>query len=170
MHRTALAAVVLASMGLGGAGANGQTCPKHLFIVARSKNANVVAYDANPAPGGGLSSTEPVVAYWLLDGDETRREELTNFERARAYGVEGKPGHDPGTYVVHFKARGKRTLTVRIVDGCPVGTMRIGGHKGVLRRIFVQSKEGIGLPKILSIELFGEDLATKEPLHEKVHP
>ena len=168
MRRTALAAFLLAAIGIGLA--SGEDCPKHLFIVARSKNANVVAYDANPAPGGGLVGSEPVVAYWLLDGDENRREELTRFERDRAYGVEGKPGHDPETYVVHFKARGKRTLTVRMVDGCMVGTMKIGGHKAILRRIFVKSKEGFGLPKVLSIELFGEDLATKEPLHEKVHP
>src|SRR5262249_37928011 len=93
----ALAILALASIGVGAAGA--QTCPAHLFIVARSTNANVVAYDANRGPDGAFVKAEPVVAYWLLDGDESRREELTRFQRNRAYGVEGQPAATPGTFL-----------------------------------------------------------------------
>jgi len=148
----------------------GEACPLHLFVVARSKNANVVAYDANPAPGGGLVATEPVVAYWLLDGDEKRREELTGIERERAYGVEGKPGHAPGTYTVVFKARRKFPLAVRVVNGCPVAVTRIQGHTAILHRLFVKSKEGLGLPKIEYVEVFGENPDTGAPVQEKLVP
>ena len=41
-----VALLALGSLGLGRAAA--QTCPAHLFIVARSTNGNVVAYDADP--------------------------------------------------------------------------------------------------------------------------
>jgi hypothetical protein len=163
-----LAILAFASIGMEWAG--GQTCPDRLFIVARSKNANIVAYDANRGPGGELVSSEPVVAYWLLDGDPGRREELTRFQRERAYGVEGKPGHDSGTYTVVFKAARKRHLTVRLVDGCLVATTRIGGHTGILRRLFVKSKEGMGLPKVEYVEFFGEDPESKKPLYEKIVP
>jgi hypothetical protein len=164
----AAAALAEASIGLGQT--TGESCPKHLFIVARSKNANVVAYDANPSPSGGLVKTEPVRAYWLLDGDEKRREELTGFERERAYGVEGKPGNAPGTYSVAFKAKRKFPLAIRTINGCPVALTKIHGHTAILHRIFVKSKEGIGLPKIAYVEIFGEDPDTGAPLHEKITP
>jgi hypothetical protein len=164
----ALAALAIASIGIGGAG--GQTCPDHLFIVARSKNANIVAYDANRGPGGDLVASEPVVAYWLLDGDKGRREELTTIQRDRAYGVEGQPGGSPGTYVVVFRAKRDRRLTIRMVDGCPVATTSIGGRDAALRRLFVKSKEGTALPKVEYVEFFGEDPGTKESLYEKVVP
>jgi hypothetical protein len=160
--------LVMASTGLGQA--TSEACPKHLFLVARSKNANVVAYDANPGPGGGLVKTEPVVAYWLLDGDENRREELSGFERERAYGVQGKPGHAPGTYSVAFKARPKFPLAIRAINGCPVAMTKIHGHTAILHRLFVKSKEGFGLPKIQYVEIFGEDPDTGAPLHEKLTP
>ena len=171
--RIALAAAAAAALASAST-ALGQTaresCPKHLFIVARSKNANVVAYDANPSPKGGLVATEPVVAYWLLDGDESRREELSGIERERAYGVEGTHGHAPGTYNVVFKAKRKFPLAVRMINGCPVALTRIHGHTAILHRIFVKSKEGFGLPKIAYVEVFGEDPDTGEPLQEKLTP
>jgi len=129
----------------------GEACPLHLFVVARSKNANIVAY-------------------WLLDGDEKRREELTGIERERAYGVEGKPGHAPGTYTVVFKARRKFPLALRVVNGCPVAVTRIQGHTAILHRLFVKSKEGLGLPKIEYVEVFGENPDTGAPVQEKLVP
>src|SRR5262249_51065378 len=152
--------LALGSIGLGGAAA--QTCPKHLFVIARSTNANIVAYDANRGPGGELVSGEPVVAYWLLDGDEARREELTRIQRNRAYGVDGEPAASPGTYLVVFNANRKRRLIVRMLDGCPVATTDIGGQDGILRRLFVQSKEGGVLPTVEYVEFFGEDPKTKQ--------
>ena len=163
-----VALLALGSLGLGRAAA--QTCPAHLFIVARSTNGNVVAYDANRRPNGEFSSSEPVVAYWLLDGDESRREELTRFQRNRAYGVEGLPGAAPGTYLVVFKAQRKRRLIVRMLDGCPVATTDIGGQDAILRRLFVKSKEGGVLPTVEYVEFFGEDLTTRQPVYEKFVP
>jgi len=46
-----------------------ETCPAHLFVIARSKNANIVAYDANRNPADEWDASEPVVAYWLLNGE-----------------------------------------------------------------------------------------------------
>src|SRR5262249_26544671 len=51
-------------------------CPAHLFVIERSKNANIVVYDARLAKGGELAKSKPVVAYWLLDGDKDRRDSL----------------------------------------------------------------------------------------------
>lgn len=164
----ALMALLLGAIGVGRA--QTQACPKHLFIIARNKNANIVAYDAHPGKAGELVSSQPVVAYWLLDGDESRREELTRFQRNRAYGVEGTPAATPATYLVDLKAQPKRRLVVRMLDGCWVATTEIGGKDAILRRMFVQAKEGTALPKVEYVEFFGEDPGSREPLYEKFVP
>jgi len=130
------------------AGWVGDTCPAHLFVIERSKNANIVAYDANRGPAGDFTASEPVIAYWLLNGEKGKREELNVVERERAYGFDITPGGSPGTYAMAFKAGRKRRLTVHMLNGCPVVTAPIGGQNGILRRMFVQSKENSLSPKV----------------------
>jgi hypothetical protein len=162
LNRAALGALLL----LGCAQAAVGVCHEHLFVIARSKNANVVVYDAKVE--SGRLAEQPVSAYWLLDGDPARREELTTFEFNRAYGFTLSPGQEPDTYTFAFKAGRGRHATVRIQGGCPVMLVTIQGHLAVLKRIYVKSKEGGVMPKVESIELFGEDATTGQPLHEKV--
>jgi hypothetical protein len=142
-------------------------CREHLFVIARSKNANVVVYDAKLGPSGGLAE-QPISAYWLLDGDPARREELSTIEFDRAYGFTTSPAREPGTYTLEFKARRGRHATVRMREGCPVALMKVAGKTAIVRRIYVKSKETILLPKVEYIELFGEDPATGKHLYEKI--
>jgi len=142
-------------------------CPPHLFVIARNKNANIVAYDAKLEPSGHLAE-KPVEAYWLLDGDPSRREALNGIEWKRAYGFTTVRGDGPNTYKLTFRG-GKRHITIRVRDGCPEAVGAIGGRTGVLKRLFVQSKEGL-MPTVEYVELFGEDLETGQPLHEKFEP
>ena len=145
-------------------------CSPHLFVIERSKNANLVAYDAHRGPGGDWDNAEPVVAYWLLDGDKNRREELTAIERDRAYGVETTPRDPAGTYSMVFKAQPKRQFTIRMLNGCPVVTVSIHGHEAILRKLFIKSKETLVLPKVEYVEFFGEDAQTGAALREKFKP
>jgi hypothetical protein len=146
------------------------TCPPHLFVIARSKNANIVAYAANIGPDDALNNSEPVLVYWLLNGDKDKREELTAIERDRAYGVEVTPGDEPGTYKMVFKAQRKRHFTIRMHNGCPVVMIPIRGHNAILRKLYVKSKETLVLPKVDYIEFFGEDADTGKELEEKFKP
>lgn len=152
------------------AGPPGDSCPPHLFVLGRSKNANVVVYDANRNPAGDFAASDPVVAYWLLNGETGAREELNQVERQRAYGFDVTPGRTPGTLEMAFKAGRSRRLVVRMLNGCPVATGAIGGHDGILRRMFVQSTDGSILPKVEYVEFFGEDLTTGGPVYEKFVP
>jgi hypothetical protein len=88
---SALLAIALPALGET-AGSVGDPCPEHLFVIERSKNANIVVYDANRGPSGDLSATEPIVAYWLLNGENGKREELNRVDRDRAYGFDVAPG------------------------------------------------------------------------------
>ena len=165
---TLLAVLAFTPAALGQSG--GDACPAHLFVVERSKNANIVAYDANRGPAGDFRSSEPVVVYWLLNGQADKREELNRVERDRAYGVEVTPGDHPGTYFLVFKADGKRRLNVSTLDGCPVTTTTIDGRNGILRKLFVKSKEDSVLPKVEYVEFFGKSVDTGEPIYEKFFP
>src|SRR5689334_9122752 len=43
--------------------------PFGLFVIERSKNANVIHYDAHVAKDGSLVASEPVVAYWIMKAE-----------------------------------------------------------------------------------------------------
>jgi hypothetical protein len=165
---SALLAIALLALGET-AGSVGDPCPAHLFVIERSKNANIVVYDANRGAGGDFAASEPVVAYWLLNGEKGKREELNVVERKQAYGFDVTPG-EPGTFALAFKASRKRRLTIRMLNGCPAATGPIGRQNGILRRMFVQSKEHSLRPKVEYVELFGEDAASGGPLYEKFVP
>jgi Domain of unknown function (DUF4833) len=151
-------------------GLGADPCPQHLFVIERSKNANIVAYDANIGPAGELKPSEPVVAYWLMNANKGQREELNALERNHAYGFDVAPSDTPGTYVMAFKASREHRLIVRMHNGCPVAIAPIGGHDGILRRIFVQSKTDSLQQKVEYVELFGEDVAAGGHLYEKFIP
>jgi len=67
----------------------GKTRP--LFIIERSKNANVVHYDARLTADGKLDPKQPVIAYWIMLAKEGRREELSWIEKKKAHGFHIKP-------------------------------------------------------------------------------
>ena len=71
------------------AAAQAETQP--LFIIERSKNANVVHYDARLNADGKLDPKEPVIAYWIMLAEDGRREDLNWIEKKKAYGFDIKP-------------------------------------------------------------------------------
>jgi len=147
------------------------SCPPHLFVLERSTNANVVVYDAKRLPSGELDPARPVVAYWIVNEDRGQREELTSFQWNRAYGFGCRPSQKPGRYRMTFKASRGRSLAIQLLDGCPVAMTRIAGRKGIVRRIVVHvGKKFLLLPTVDSVEIFGEDPQTREPLREEFHP
>jgi hypothetical protein len=165
----AIPVVLLAAASSFGSAAEA-VCPDHLFVIERSKNKNVVAYDAKRGPSGDWDSSEPVVAYWLLNGDKDKREELNQIERDRAYGVDVTPGPSPEILSMVFKAQPKRQFTVRMLKGCPVVTVSIRGRDAILRKLFIKSKETLVLPRVEYVDFFGEDAQTGEALREKFEP
>jgi len=167
VNASAVLALLATALAPPGAVATPGSCPAHLFVIARNKNANIVAYDAKLEPSGRLAE-EPVVAYWLLYGDPARREELNAVEWKRAYGFTIARGDEPDSDFLTFRG-GKRRITIRVRDGCPQAVGTIAGRTGILRRLFVQSKEGL-MPSVEYVELFGEDLETGQPLYEKFAP
>ena len=62
----------------------------NLFVIERSKNANVVNYDAVLTDEGKINENKPIDAYWLLYAYKNgEREELSAFDK-KAYGFKVK--------------------------------------------------------------------------------
>jgi hypothetical protein len=141
-----------------------------LFRIERSKNANVVQYDAQLTPDGKLYSKEPVIAYWIRLAKDGRKEGLSFAQRRWAYGFKAKYKAKANTASIEMAAKIGRKIKVLEVDGEYRAQTRIDGQQAFIERIFITSIEGGTLPKVESIELYGKDAETDVERYEKINP
>ncbi|HEY5375603.1 MAG TPA: DUF4833 domain-containing protein [Polyangiaceae bacterium] len=130
------------------------TSSRELFRLGRSKNANVVRYAVRTGADGRLDAACPVEAYWLMLAEDGRREELTWTERKLAYGFSVSEQTSQGL-LLHLSACSARELRVRSSDGAFRAELAIAGQRAFLQRIFVQTEEGLLLPRVRFVELSG---------------
>ena len=141
-----------------------------LFIIERSKNANVIHYDAHLTAQGALDPKEPVTAYWILLAQDGRREGLNMVERAKAYGFDIKPAPTGACWVMTLVAYRQRPVTVRPIPGGARAEIVIDGRPAIFEKLYIHSTEGFVLPKVDYLEFFGKDIETGTPRHEKFVP
>ena len=134
--------------------------PAELFRIERSKNANVVVYEA--------TALEAVTASWILLARGGQRESLSFFEKMLAYGFEVQLAHDGASAVLKLKALKGRALKVVKRGGRLAAVGKIDGVEAVLERVFVTTDERGAVPSVKSIELFGVDAQSGEPRTEKI--
>lgn len=138
-------------------------CKRELFRIERSKNANVVLYEANPGVATELDPKHPVTATWLLLARSGERQDLTFFEKLVAYGFDAKVDKAGGSAVLKLKALKERGLRVVKQGACLVAVGMINGAEAVLQRVYVKTNEQGAMPEVVSVELFGVDVQTGEP-------
>lgn len=137
----------------------GAASPDSVFHIDRNKNRNQVHYGVHVDERCRPVGEEPVYNYWL------RREEdppvvrpLKYFQQA-AYGFQKQNIESDGRIEVRLRALPDRQLVIRIASvggGCKAETfMTIGGKQAYLDKVFVFAEEGILLPTVRYIELFG---------------
>lgn len=143
-------------------------CSSELFRIERSKNANVVVYEARPGSSSPLDPDEPVTASWILLARDGKRQSLNFFERLVAYGFDVKLAPLAQSALLKLKALKGRTLRVALRNGCLAAFGVIDGVETVLKRVFVTTDERGATPTVLSVELFGVDPATGEARTEKL--
>jgi hypothetical protein len=142
-----------------------------LFVIARSKNANIVEYDARWRAGGRLDPDEPLVAYWIMRAENGRRESLTWLERRLAYGFDTRFEAGGDVLAVRLRAFATRGLRVRRgTQGRFQAEMTIGRQPSVLERIFVCTDEGGVTPSVRYVELAGRALASRARVSERIVP
>lgn len=167
-QHTARGLAILAALVLSAAMAHAGTRYERLFVIGRSKNANIVAYDAAIAPSRRLDRDRPVRAYWVMLAEDGHREGLSWMERRLAYGIDST--FAGGHWVLRLKAFDERPIHVRRRDGRFRAEVEIDGRMAWLQRIFVQAREGTVLPKVRFIDLTGIDPDTREPVRERLVP
>jgi len=149
---------------LGVAEAAGSADPTEpLFILQRSRDANEVHYDARLSADGQLDEKDPIDAYWLRKAEDGSRKPLSKIMLI-AYGFEVKAPRE-GRYPFKLKCFSLRTTTLVRTGGHWRVETTISGQTAFLNRLFVTTDESGTFPKVLSIDLFGEDAGGK-PLHE----
>jgi Domain of unknown function (DUF4833) len=160
--------------------------PNIAFIIERSKNLNVVVYEALVVGDGKdkkLKAEKPIDAYWLdqdpeyvkaarASGKQDDRVELGMFESKLAYGLSWTEVKDkPGRYKLNMVAVPKQHIEVYIDEnGDVVAETTIDGKACRLERIYVYSVEGWVKPTVMWVQLCGTDLATGEARNERQKP
>ncbi len=151
-------------------GADPGACPRELFRIERSKNANVVLYEVTPGEATVLDRDAPVTASWLLLASSGKREPLTFFEKLFAYGFEVQVSKVADSATLTLKALKARAIRVSRREQCPVATTTVGGAEAVLQRVYVATDEGGAVPGVKYVELIGVDVVTGEARTERVVP
>jgi len=141
-----------------------------LFHIERSKNANIVQYDAQVAADGKLFKKDPVVGYWIRLNEEGQRKELSWLQRTFAYGFDAKLDKGRETAEINMKADVGQAIKV-VRDGDRFrATITIDGAPSYFEKMYINAnRKGLSLD-VHYVELFGEDMKTGEARYEKLIP
>ena len=161
------------------------TSPNVLFLIARSKNLNLVVYEAKLTSSGALDPSDPVTVYWLdidpeyqkanrAKGISSDRVELGSIERRLAYGLSSTPVQGrSGEYQVRLVAFPDRVVTVSVDPATkrPVARMLIAGSQCQLERIYVTATEHWlnPMPTVNHVDVTGVD-GTGKRVTERIIP
>ena len=141
--------------------------PQALFKIERSKNANIVQYDAQIEVDGKLNSNKPVAVYWIRPGKEQRIRQLSFIQKRFAYGFDAKLDQESDTVTLDMVADIGRPIVVRHADEGYRAIMRIDGAASYLEKLFIHSTGGGLSTKLVYIDMFGQDLVTGEDRYER---
>jgi hypothetical protein len=139
-----------------------------LFFIQRSKNADEVHYDARVTRGGVLDAKKPVVGYWLNKTEGGSISPITLPQRV-AYGFSCDLTSDGKSWRFQLEAFKERPMwVVKANDGRWRVRTTIAGKNAYMTRLFVATDESGILPKVLYVDVFGEEMSSGSPVHERV--
>jgi hypothetical protein len=142
---------------------------EHLFFIERSKNKNIVQYDAHITQDGSLAEKEPVFVYWILENGERR--ELTRLQRTHAYGVEYQKKLDNNRYEIALTGLEERRITIKNTRDGYKPFVEINGKEAILEKLYIESEERlIGPPKVIYVDLFCRDEQSGLSMIERILP
>jgi hypothetical protein len=143
---------------------------QHLFKIERSKNANIIQYDAQVGPDGKLVKKEPVVGYWIRLAEQGQVQELSWVQRTFAFGFDAKLDRNRERAELDMAADFGRPIIVIRNRDVYRATAPIDGSLSYLEKIFIQaSGKGMSIT-VEYIELYGEDMETGEARYQKFIP
>lgn len=137
-----------------------------LFFIQRSKNTDEVHYDARLRADGSLDEKDPVDCYWINKGtDGGKRASITFFQKT-AYGYDVEPTGKE-SWALKLKAFKDRPMWIVKAGGRYRVQTTIAGKNAYMSRLYVATDESGVMPKVLYVDVFGEDAAGK-PVQEHI--
>lgn len=139
-----------------------------LFVIERSKNANVVHYDVNIAAGGKIDPKEPVIAYWIMLAKDGHKEGLNSIEK-NVYGFKCTLDKSKTFYHMIMNIMKDRGIKVYQQGEGYVAEIHIDGKPAYIEKVFINSTETMIFPKVHFVDLFGKDTTTGKNVHERIN-
>lgn len=140
-----------------------------LFYIQKSYNTNTVVYTANIDENGNLNKKEPILVFWRRYQEQGQKRELKMIERTFGYGVSTKPIKDrPNSYrftLVSLKDM-EFVITLDKNNKPQVATM-INTKPARIDKVYVTAEHVSLLPKVFSVEIFGREIKTNQPIYQK---
>jgi Domain of unknown function (DUF4833) len=146
------------------------TRDRPLFIIERSKNANVVRYDIRLTPEGTPDPETPIIAYWLRMAEDGRKRPLKWIEKELAYGFEARYDSQQDVIFIEMVADAQRSIRVYRHEGLYRAETLIGGRPAFICKIYVKSTESGLMPRVDYIDFYGMDVKSGEPRYERYVP
>jgi hypothetical protein len=141
-----------------------------LFKIERSKNANIIQYDAQIGTDGRLLKKEPVIGYWIRLNEQGQVQELSWLQRTFAFGFSAKYHSSSNTATVDMVADLGQPIIVKQVDKKYIATVDFDGETSQLEKIFIQA-HGKGMSVTVEyVEIFAKDLKTGKDTYAKIIP
>lgn len=141
-----------------------------LFIIERSKNANVVCYDVNFDKRNRIDKDRPLRVYWINHTDRPGEiSDLNYIQNKFAYGYASRSLPN-GVFEVTLVAFPSRKLFIEAnAKGNYFGRIMINGRQAILQKIYVQAKPDNSL-KVAWVELYGQEVGSGQALTERIYP
>ncbi len=141
----------------------------NLFVIERSKNANVVSYDAVLNDDGTIKKENPVDSYWLLYAYKNgEREELSAFDK-KAYGFKVKYNTERQNFDFVLKAAKDKPMTIDLYNGVAKAVIKINNVDCFLEKVYIGSVDGaFGIPNVSFYELFGTEVSNGAKQQQKI--
>jgi hypothetical protein len=140
-----------------------------LFRIERSKNENIVPYDACLLRNGNLSGSNPVDVYWILKTG--KKGELNAVEKKYAYGIESNKKLGENRFRIVITALKDREIIIEKRSTDYKALVRINGEQSIIEKVYVKSEENfLGFPDIDYVDLFGRSLKTNQLVKERITP
>jgi hypothetical protein len=141
-----------------------------LFRIERSKNANIIQYDAQVRPNGKLDKKNPVVGYWIRLAEQGQIKELSWLQSKFAFGFDADLDADHEGVSLDMTADLGRPIDVQRYGQEYKAIVDIDGKLSQLEKIYIHAT-GKGLSTTVNyMDLHGMDLASGEATYQRIVP
>jgi len=142
----------------------------NLFVILRSKNADEAHYDVRLTKDGAPDGNDPVDGYFMNKDPQGKwyRADFTWFQK-RAYGWDTETTGN-GTYALKLRAFKERPMWLVKVNARWRVQTTVAGKQAYLDKLYVATDESGIMPKVLYVDVFGEDAASGAALTEHLQP